>query len=536
VKTAISYIRFSLARQARGVSLERQLDGTRKFCQRHGLVLDENLTIKDLGQSAFRGKNADEGNLRAFLDAARSGRLRKGTVLVVEALDRLTRDRIVRATHLITDILINGVDIGITLMDKVYSEEHLNQNPHEMFVAVGLLLKAGKESEDKSDRIRDAWQRKKERIRSKNSVERIPLPCWLERHEEKYKVDRTRAKVVQRIFKEYNRGKGLGVLTNLLNQEKVPVISKRGRKGNKWHSISIHRLLTDKAVIGTYDRTEPVKENYFPAIVDSDLFYATQARLHDRKRYNGRIDLEDVNLFKGLVTCRHCGGTMFMFRHRRQRRDGMHIYRYLKCLNSRNGACDAHQHADLSALEYIFLAYTCESTNALRLFSSIIDHGSTNASDGLTALDGELEDVERGRKNLAKAIERGGEIDVLVGNLKVLDEKKKVLRQRREELQSEESRRHALPQAIQDYRQLVERRAYDNTEGRLRLRELIRSFLHDITIDPKTMRVRFRLRSADPILGSTWYWTLDQTFRAVAHARLRQAAVPTMPSGANSGL
>ena len=63
---AYSYVRFSTPDQIKGDSFERP---TRKAAEyARGLELDTTLTFRNLGVSAFRGKNAQNGALKAFLD------------------------------------------------------------------------------------------------------------------------------------------------------------------------------------------------------------------------------------------------------------------------------------------------------------------------------------------------------------------------------------------------------------------------------------------------------------------------------------
>lgn len=52
---AYSYIRFSTAEQAKGDSLRRQMERTQEYLSGKDLILDESLTMKDLGVSAFKG-------------------------------------------------------------------------------------------------------------------------------------------------------------------------------------------------------------------------------------------------------------------------------------------------------------------------------------------------------------------------------------------------------------------------------------------------------------------------------------------------
>ena len=89
---AYSYIRFSSDEQEKGHSLRRQTDLRDAWLARHPDVkLDATLTLRDLGVSAFRGKNATVGQLRTFLDAIKGGRVAPGSVFIVESFDRISR-------------------------------------------------------------------------------------------------------------------------------------------------------------------------------------------------------------------------------------------------------------------------------------------------------------------------------------------------------------------------------------------------------------------------------------------------------------
>ena len=91
---AYSYLRFSTPDQMKGDSFRRQAEMASAYAERHGLDLDEGLTFHDLGVSAFRGKNVVEGALGQFISAVNDGRVQPGSYLLVENLDRLSRDRI----------------------------------------------------------------------------------------------------------------------------------------------------------------------------------------------------------------------------------------------------------------------------------------------------------------------------------------------------------------------------------------------------------------------------------------------------------
>jgi DNA invertase Pin-like site-specific DNA recombinase len=107
---AYSYVRFSTPEQKLGHSMKRQIDDTRVWAQRRGIELDEGLFI-DEGVSAFHGLNATEGKLAAFREAVKDGTVPRGSYLVVESLDRISRQKVRRAARVIEDI----VDLGITV-------------------------------------------------------------------------------------------------------------------------------------------------------------------------------------------------------------------------------------------------------------------------------------------------------------------------------------------------------------------------------------------------------------------------------------
>ena len=125
---AYSYLRFSTPQQSAGDSSRRQSVMAEKYAQDHNLRLDLGLSFCDLGVSAYRGQNAKEGALRAFLEAIEHNLVPPNSYLLIESLDRLSRDRILVAQALFMQIIQAGVHI-VTLTDqRCYSLESLNQN------------------------------------------------------------------------------------------------------------------------------------------------------------------------------------------------------------------------------------------------------------------------------------------------------------------------------------------------------------------------------------------------------------------------
>jgi DNA invertase Pin-like site-specific DNA recombinase len=85
---AYSYIRFSTTEQKKGYSLRRQTDSAIRWCDRNNISLDTSLSFRDLGRSAYLGenrKNPDRDALASFLKLVETGRIRRGSYLIIES-------------------------------------------------------------------------------------------------------------------------------------------------------------------------------------------------------------------------------------------------------------------------------------------------------------------------------------------------------------------------------------------------------------------------------------------------------------------
>ncbi len=119
---AYSYLRFSTPEQLKGDSLRRQSEAAQAYADRYGLELDQELTFRDIGVSAYRGANVEKA-LGAFLEAVDSGRVKPGSCLLVENLDRLSRADIRTARDRFESILDRGIHIVTLTNGKTYSAE-----------------------------------------------------------------------------------------------------------------------------------------------------------------------------------------------------------------------------------------------------------------------------------------------------------------------------------------------------------------------------------------------------------------------------
>jgi DNA invertase Pin-like site-specific DNA recombinase len=330
---AYSYVRFSTPEQAKGASYDRQIEAARAYAHQKGWQLAE-ATYTDLGVSAFRHKNAQTGALRAFLKHVEDGDIPRGSYLLIEALDRLTREAILEASSLFGLIISAGITI-VTLLDrKEYSHAGINSTPTDLVLAIVLMMRGHEESLTKSRRLADVYERKRATAEADAAAGKISkvftkmLPAWLEWREQSqaFSVIHDRAKVVRRIFAMADAGMGQHAISQRLDAEGVPTFPEKGRRRRSvhWQRTYIKHLLTNSAVIGSFTphqrrtdaqgkrRRVPVGtvENYYPAIIERELFDSVAARARATAARGRNAGGEIKSLFAGLLKCSRCGGTV----------------------------------------------------------------------------------------------------------------------------------------------------------------------------------------------------------------------------------
>jgi DNA invertase Pin-like site-specific DNA recombinase len=371
---AYSYLRFSTPEQAQGDSFRRQTSLAQEYAARRGLDLDDKLTFADLGVSAFRGKNAEGGQLGAFLAAVQAGKVEPGSYLLVESLDRISRQTALLALGTLTNILAHGI-ILITLSDgKEYSEATMAAQPMDLMYAIIGFIRANDESAHKSRRLKAAWEGKRAKVQQAPLTSIAPAWLRLDKATGRWNVVHEYAEVVRRMFRDYLAGQGAMGITVALNREGIPPFIRENSQGKhqapQWHRSTIRRILENPAVIGMY--TPHVTEHvdgkkrrkaaqkpipgYFPSIVDEDTFQRAQALLLDTPSpLRGRNAYGVVkNLFGGVARCGRCGGTMAYVDKGQSKRNR---HTYLVCLKARSGAGCKYEAVHYQRLEAMFLQH-----------------------------------------------------------------------------------------------------------------------------------------------------------------------------------
>jgi DNA invertase Pin-like site-specific DNA recombinase len=167
-RLAYSYVRFSSPEQRKSDSRRRQWDACVAFCKEHSLVLEKSRQFYDEAMSGFTGEHRKEGALGKFLALVKKNRVPPGSILIVEAFDRLSREDIFTAFDMFSSLLKNDIDV-VTLMDQQwYSKDTIKQNMGQLFISLGALWSAHNYSSLLSNRVGKAWDRKQQLAREEN--------------------------------------------------------------------------------------------------------------------------------------------------------------------------------------------------------------------------------------------------------------------------------------------------------------------------------------------------------------------------------
>jgi DNA invertase Pin-like site-specific DNA recombinase len=333
------YVRWSADSQEEGDSRTRQEGYVAAWLKKNAnrvqwdRSLGDDGFFRDEGKSGHLRTSLDGYKLGEFLEHCKSGRVQKGSYLLVENLDRITREHPWEALRLVDSLLRAGVVLVSLSPEKEYRDR---LEFTDIMVVAATTERAYQESDKKRERCGKAWQALKANAAG-GAVMTSNVPSWCavvgrKRIGSRYvggtiKADPAKAATVQRLFELVLTGKGCKALAEQMTAERVPVVGR----GKRWTESVVYNILTNPAVHGEYrphvgrmgngtkgiphtrKPTGQVLPNYYPAIIDKTRFQVVADELARRFSFKGRRG-KHVNLFAGmLIDARDGGG--FSYRH-----------------------------------------------------------------------------------------------------------------------------------------------------------------------------------------------------------------------------
>lgn len=306
------YSRVSLEIQTDGTGLERQKSLALDWLSKHPeYQLAEVLT--DDGRSAYKGHNLSAGALGEFIQRCQFGEIPENSLLLVEAIDRISRRSVDEQRELWRKLKELKINIAVAKFgDKVFKWDDKFELGYDIQLTVMMDL-AHQESKQKAERIRAAHARNFGVTKSKM------CPYWLRLNDDKsdYFIIEEKANVVRKIFQMKLDGMGADSIVRALRKEGIKTSSGR------WFNVgTVRKYLKNERVMGWLRKTSTVYtddgrterqptnqviKDYYPAIISEEEFNAVQMSF--KKMTSGKRG-KIANPLRGLMECPKCGRVM----------------------------------------------------------------------------------------------------------------------------------------------------------------------------------------------------------------------------------
>jgi DNA invertase Pin-like site-specific DNA recombinase len=457
---AFSYLRFSDPKQRKGDSIRRQTAARDAWLKAHPDVpLDTSLKLTDRGKSAYHRKDWDAYALAKFIQEIEAGRVLPGDYLLVENLDRLSREVAGEALELFLSIVNRGVVI-VQLLPQVL-EFRRPVNTMSLMFAIVELSRGHSESEAKSFRSTGNWEKALRLARDEGGPMTRRLPAWVEIGEDGIpRLILERAAAIKRILALATAGYGMTRIVKQLNADGIHAFGDREQDepdedgsihyrkvGGKpfgcgeWRTSYVRSILSDRRVLGELqpcDRDGKPKGDpipgYYPPVVTEGEFYAARAAVLGRKNggtanRQGRLGNDVANLFAGLLRNARDGSTYYAaIRVDRPRSDRPHggkrphppangkpyVTRVLRTQSGIEGR--GHNHT------FPYAVFERAVLSRLQELDPADVLGQDKPAD-VTVLQGELDYVKERRAKLAALLRGDDDVDELVAELRRLKDR-----------------------------------------------------------------------------------------------------------------
>lgn len=523
-RLAVSYTRFSSGQQAKGSSLERQSQAFSVWLSKHPEF--EPLTYSDAGVSAFRGRNKRKGSLSTILQLIEQGFLSEGDCLVIEAMDRLSRQEVADSIRLVLDVLKHGVSI-VTLEDhQTYDKDALNGS--RGFVLLANLQAAHSYSKRLGERVRAAHESKRAKARANEVPDNLVTVPWIKNG----KLIDPFAKLVSQAVDLYLKGYGHRAITQSLQRaiEEDPILKARYDK--PLHATTVKRWLKSPELVGDWKSKEGLIEGLFEPLLDIVTFQRLQNEI---ERRTVKPSKQRSYLLSGLVLCAECSSPFHIRtqkpRPTREAPLGSNEYEnkapilYCNCSNYlKNGSCSNNATWSYDVLLFI---HWYGLSSAIDLYKDSIAAPTSHAL---------VNEIELNIEKLKAQSERSEMLFEATGKQSYLDR----IKQLKVEIEALEAN---LSEAVKDKVQLVHGDVFIeaftdyNSRTDVEKNALLRVLEHSIKVDGKRatlnksisnpeFEIVRRSQKYDAYIVKVIYESEDEGFIEHYHAVLKGGLVP----------
>ncbi|MEZ8312801.1 recombinase family protein [Vibrio splendidus] len=491
------YIRFSRKTQEDGDSERRQYEYAQKVAEKYNLTINHDL--RDRGYSAFKGKHRKTGKLGRFIQDVDSGIVAKGSILIVENLDRLSRETPFYAQKLFSDLIYKGITVITSSDGCVYNELEFNKRSEAFYRVYGVMQRAFEESERKQRNSVGSIKGKISRVQKGEHTSNFTgLPFWVTNSQSEYVLN-SFAEPVKLIVNWSLQGIGATEITRRLAEKSI----KSPRGNDRWGITTISNILKNHSLFGkatmelrhTLDGV-PVREMYefesiYPPIISEEDFNLLNARKKkakgSRAAYMGKSYLLSA-YGKGVAVCAKCGSCLHSQNQKQYSRvDGRVLQSVLRlhCGKHREtkGCCSSIKAKDL---EHALL----DSINR-EIDKSFLDHKPNEVT--LEKLRVQIAEIKIKNDILVDTLTDSSDRDTILKIQNKLKENGKM----KQALESDLKNLQDSYDGSSDYSEIIRLtqkcKNHDNLEDRRKLKSILLNIINSMVIDleNKSISIRF---------------------------------------------
>ena len=406
----------------------------------------------DAGVSAFKGLNKIKGTLGTFLNKVKAGEIPKGSVLIIEKMDRFSRNEIDLVIPDFLSLLQSGVEIFSCVDRTHYTLADIRTNPMTLTYAVMAMGMANDYSKSLGGRVIKSVDIK---LAKAQQGQKLQLGSWMPRWIDFVGNDKqpgqfkfnAHADTIRRIATDYANGKSMYQIAIELTREKVPSLL-----GGKWAQGTIANLVAHQCLLGDITIKGIKLKNYYPAVITQAQWDKLQAKLRENRSRKGAGEYV-ANLFRNRVKCAHCGGAI--------RTAKSHVHRLYTCTAKQVKTCSSKYSIRVSEIELdFFLLYLQQAPDTL------LAKNTPKHTEIVAAMTAELAEHD---KAIADTIKLIGVVNVIELQTKLADlnQKREVVQGILEKVNAGMISSQSAPKALTDVKGIVSRllKASGHTEA-----------------------------------------------------------------------
>lgn len=406
----IPYARVSSGKQLDGLSMSLQGDSKLldKLAKEHNTTVS-NLVYNDEGKSAYKGKNVDDGELGRLICDIKRNVIKQGDIIVMRALDRLSRQNLTDSENLYNSIVGSNVCILTTIDNHLYKRDCVMSS-----VLKTLAFKTANEESAKKSHLTNTYaaHRIQQFLSNEKPDNGTAYDIGIGRHPFWIEIDN---RVIQKgkhfalarsMFEKAMQGYGVARLQKFALEQ-----------GLELSYSAVGKMFRSHTVFGDLHVNHQGKrytlKSYYPALATESEYYKVRA-IKDRLTKESNSQRKHVSILAGMqkLYCGCCNSSVGIARNTKQ------DINYYSCINKLEkcyqpirqdiidnivlNAIDTHIFSNeasdttiVDGLELEFSEKKKQHENAVERFILLGDSAGDNAVQTIRTLKAELDNIQK---------------------------------------------------------------------------------------------------------------------------------------------